>query len=95
MQSLTIVFPLTCFFSTIAIIIEEKGTWRFGRAPDCLASHACVQGSNLDETCVDFSEKFLCFSLHLNPWARIIILVKIYRRLRIGRDDHFDQCDIS
>ena len=25
---------------------EEKGTWRFGRAPDCLTSHACVRGSS-------------------------------------------------
>ena len=24
----------------------EKGTWRIGRPPDCLASHACVPGSN-------------------------------------------------
>ena len=21
---------------------QEKGTWRFSRSPDCLASHACV-----------------------------------------------------
>ena len=25
---------------------QEKGTWRLGGAPDCLASHACVPVSN-------------------------------------------------
>ena len=24
----------------------ERGTWRIGRAPGCLASHACVPGSS-------------------------------------------------
>ena len=41
---------------------EEKGTCRFSRAPDCLASHACVPVSNPPETCVGFSEKCHCFS---------------------------------
>ena len=27
-------------------INREKGTWRIGRAPDYLANHACVPGSN-------------------------------------------------
>ena len=26
---------------------DEKGAWGFGTAHDCLASHACVPGSNL------------------------------------------------
>ena len=37
---------------------REKGTWRIGRTPDCLAGHTCVLGSNpADPACMGFSEK--------------------------------------
>ena len=46
------------------IWILEKGTWRFGRAPDCIASHACVLCSSpAFKSCVGFSDKYPCFSL--------------------------------
>ena len=40
-----------------------EGTWRFGRTPDCLTSHACVPGLSHTKTCVFFSRKYPCFSL--------------------------------
>ena len=29
----------------------------------------------------------------MDPWDRILVQVTIYRRLRIGRDGHLDQCE--
>ena len=37
---------LGCVCIIVLSFILEKGTWRSGRAPDCLDSHACVPGSN-------------------------------------------------
>ena len=36
----------TLILSRTTLLSSEKGTWRFGKAPDCLTSYACAPGSN-------------------------------------------------
>ena len=54
-----------------------QGTWRFGKAPDCHARHACVPGSYPHWSCVGFAQQYYCvWPLISRKPTRCALLIK-------------------
>ena len=47
--------------ASYATTMREKGTWSYGKAPDCIASHVCVPSSNPADTSWVFQRKSIVF----------------------------------
>ena len=84
-------------FKDEQLLKSEKGTWRNGRAPDCLTTHACVPGLNTADHEWGFQRNILVspFSMwledHVSGGLVKIRLRPVYRQL-IKKKDYTCEC---